>query len=196
MILPINLTRTDGDGKLMNANNPLAPSPSYITYAQLRYSPFTSAQAIQGAFVSGSNSTVEFDMIGVNLTKYLKLFVSMNGTDYAEKKSWGGTDGIRQKECLQTLITDITQEGTDPPTGETVYDEIGLLDWDYNGAGSYDINFDISVAENLTPIFNAGESSIDRNPRAYWNGNDSKISLRAEGDDYIANATLLVIYKP
>lgn len=103
----VNLTKTDGDGKLMQANNPLAPSPSYITYAQLRYYPFTSAESIQGAFVDGANSTVEFDVAGSHLTKLLKLYVSTNGTTYAERKSWGGTEG-------KTLINPtVSVEGED-----------------------------------------------------------------------------------
>lgn len=98
MIIPINLERLSGDGYKMNANNPTASTPSYITHAQLRYSPFTSSEAIQGAFVTGAYSTVEFDVTGANLTRYLKLYTSTDGTTYNEVKSWGGTDGIRQKE--------------------------------------------------------------------------------------------------
>jgi len=95
MIVPINLERLSGDGYKMNANSPLVTPPTYIKYAQLRYTPFTSAEAIQGTFVAGAYSTVEFDITGANLTRYLKLYTSTDGTTYNEVKSWGGTAGIR-----------------------------------------------------------------------------------------------------
>ncbi len=54
MIVIVNLERLSGDGYKMNANSPLVTPPSYIKYAQLRYTPFTSAEAIQGTFVTGA----------------------------------------------------------------------------------------------------------------------------------------------
>jgi len=137
MIIPINLERLSGDGYKMNANNPTASTPSYITHAQLRYSPFTSSEAIQGAFVTGANSTVEFDVTGANLTRYLKLYTSVDGTTYNEVKSWGGTDGIRQKEYLVYSAL-LTQSGTNAPVATILENTlIGTPTWNYLNPASY-----------------------------------------------------------
>lgn len=137
MIVIVNLERLSGDGYKMNANSPLVTPPSYIKYAQLRYTPFTSAQAIQGTFVTGAYSTVEFDVTGANLTRYLKLYTSTDGTTYNEVKSWGGTDGIRQKEYLVYSAL-LTQEGTANPVVTVLTNELGFtITWEREVAGSY-----------------------------------------------------------
>jgi len=117
MIEIINLERLSGDGYKMCANNPLAENLSNITHAQLRYAPFTSSQAIQGAFVVNSNSTVEFEVTGQNLIRLIKLFVSTNGTNYAEVKSWSGTNGKRISNNLAGELAIDTGNATVTLTG-------------------------------------------------------------------------------
>lgn len=80
------------------ANSPTAASPDNITHARLYYNTFAGANYIQGDFVSGSNSTVEFDNSDVTYTLF-KLFTSTDGTTYTERKSFGGTSG---KDCITT----------------------------------------------------------------------------------------------
>jgi len=152
MIVPINLERLSGDGYKMNANSPLVTPPSYIKYAQLRYTPFTSAQAIQGTFVTGANSTVEFDITGANLTRYLKLYTSVDGTTYNEVKSWGGTNGIRQKEYLVYTAL-LSQSGTNAPVATILENTlIGTPTWNYLNPASY--------SATLTGGFTVGKTMI------------------------------------
>jgi len=125
MIVPINLERLSGDGYKMNANSPTASTPSYITHAQLRYTPFTSSEAIQGTFVTGALSTVEFSVTGGNLTRLLKLYTSTDGTTYTENKSWGGTNGVQLKDYL-TYSAHYTIGIMGVLTTTEITDEIGL----------------------------------------------------------------------
>jgi hypothetical protein len=78
------------------ANSPDAAAPDNITHARLYYNTFASTNYIQGDFVSGSNSTVEFDNAGVTYILF-KLFTSTDGTTYTERKSFGGSEG---KDCV------------------------------------------------------------------------------------------------
>jgi len=124
MIVPINLERLSGNGYKMNANSPTASTPSYITHAQLRYSPFTSSEAIQGAFVTGANSTVEFDVTGNNLYVPLKLYTSLNGTTYTEDKTYGGTNGV---PCLPPSVLDPADfNGGVPRSNGTSFSNMGI----------------------------------------------------------------------
>ena len=78
------------------ANSPIADSPDNVTHARLYYNTFAGSNYIQGDFVSGSNSTVEFDNTDVDYILF-KLFTSTDGTTYTERKSFGGTLG---KDCV------------------------------------------------------------------------------------------------
>jgi hypothetical protein len=78
------------------ANSPIADSPDNVTHARLYYNTFAGSNYIQGDFVSGSNSTVEFDNTDVDYILF-KLFTSTDGTTYTERKSFGGTVG---KDCV------------------------------------------------------------------------------------------------
>ena len=78
------------------ANSPDADAPDNITHARLYYNTFAGTNYIQGDFVSGSNSTVEFDNTDVDYILF-KLFTSTDGTTYTERKSFGGTVG---KDCV------------------------------------------------------------------------------------------------
>jgi len=84
------------------ANNPNVASPDNITHARLYYNTFAGSNYIQGSFVPGSNSSVEFDNAGVNYVKF-KLFTSTNGTNYTERKSYGGTDGKDEVTSAQVI---------------------------------------------------------------------------------------------
>lgn len=103
MIEIINLERLSGDGYKMCANNPLAENLSNITHARL-VNASNSADYVQGTFVTGSNSTVEFDVTGQKLITPLKLYVSTNGSTYGEVKSWGGTNGKKVQNYLSDGI--------------------------------------------------------------------------------------------
>jgi len=78
------------------ANSPIADSPDNVTHARLYYNTFAGSNYIQGDFVTGSNSTVEFDNTDVDYILF-KLFTSTDGTTYTERKSFGGTVG---KDCV------------------------------------------------------------------------------------------------
>jgi len=88
----VNLDKYSADGFKQSANSLVATSPDNITHARLYYDSFTGSDYIQGAFVVGKNSTLEFDNSGVSFTKY-KLFESTDGVTYTENKTYGGTEG-------------------------------------------------------------------------------------------------------
>jgi len=88
----VNLDKYSSDGFKQSANSLTATSPDNITHARLYYDSFTGSDYIQGAFVVGKNSTLEFDNSGVSFTKY-KLFESTDGVTYTENKTYGGTEG-------------------------------------------------------------------------------------------------------
>lgn len=148
MIEIINLERLSGDGYKMCANNPLAENLSNITHAQLRYAPFTNSQAIQGTFVANSNSTVEFDVIGQNLIRLMKLFVSTNGTNYAEVKSWGGTNGVQLKDYL-TYSANYAIDIMGVLTTTEITDEIGLS---APSIGSFNTKISYTITSGSLPF--------------------------------------------
>jgi hypothetical protein len=88
----VNLDKYSADGFKQSANSLVATSPDNITHARLYYDSFAGTDFIQGAFVVGKNSTLEFDNSGVSFTKY-KLFESTDGVTYTENKTYGGTEG-------------------------------------------------------------------------------------------------------
>ena len=101
-MIVVELDKLDDAGYKKPANSINANAPDYITHARLYYNTFSGNNYIQGSFVNGSNSTVEFDNLGITHVKF-KLFTSINGTDYNERKSFGGSEG---KDCIteQQLI--------------------------------------------------------------------------------------------
>jgi hypothetical protein len=141
----INLEKLSDDGYKMPCNTPSVSSLDNVTHAQLRYTPFTSSEAIQGAFVSGENSLVEFTVTGLNLLKPLKLFTSTDGTTYTQKKSYGGTNGKRLKDFIKYSAR-ITQSGTSAPTLSEQYNDMGLVITPaYDDIGTYVLNFNLSI---------------------------------------------------
>lgn len=104
-------------GYKMPANDPEAVSPDNITHAQLRKSPFGSGQATQGTAVSGENSTFEFSIADNDADELFKLYVSTDGTNYTENKTYGGTNGRNPFSAtdisgLVTLTTSQNISGT------------------------------------------------------------------------------------
>ncbi len=84
-------------GYRMPANNPNAAAPDNITHAQLRITPFNGSTANtywQGTVVSGENSSFEFSVPDAYVANLFKLYVSTDGTNYYEKKTYGGSSGI------------------------------------------------------------------------------------------------------
>lgn len=87
-----NLEKYSDDGFKQSANSLTASSPDNITHVRFYYDSFSGSDYIQGTFVNGNNSTVEFDPSGVIFTKF-KLFTSTDGVNYTERKSFGGSEG-------------------------------------------------------------------------------------------------------
>lgn len=63
-----------------------------ITHARLYYDDFTGTNFIQGTFLSGSTSIIQFDETGVAFTLF-KMFTSTDGVNYTERESFGGDVG-------------------------------------------------------------------------------------------------------
>ena len=63
-----------------------------ITHARLYYNDFAGNNYVQGVFVDGSTSTVEFDETGIGYYLF-KMFTSIDGVNYIERPSFGGTNG-------------------------------------------------------------------------------------------------------
>ncbi len=88
-----NFDKVSPLGYKQPANDPNAASPDYITHAQLRYSPFTSSEAIAGSVVSGANSTFSFSIEDAQIAYTFKMYYSTDGTTYNEDKTFGGSSG-------------------------------------------------------------------------------------------------------
>jgi len=99
MIEIVNLTKYLPSGAIASANNPLSPTLDNITHARL-VNASDSDDFVQGIFVTGSNSTVEFNVTGLLLISHLELYVSTNGTDYGKVLTYGGTNEKQLKEYL------------------------------------------------------------------------------------------------
>jgi len=63
-----------------------------ITHARLYYDDFTGTNFIQGTFLNGSTSIIQFDETGVAFTLF-KMFTSTDGVNYTERESFGGDVG-------------------------------------------------------------------------------------------------------
>lgn len=85
-----------------------------------------------------TSGVYEFEITGTALTSYLELWIctTENGT-YTKVKSWGGTDGIRQKEYLVYSAL-MNQTGTSAPVATVLENTTGqTLTWIYNSVGDY-----------------------------------------------------------
>lgn len=92
-MIVVNLEKYNDDGFKQSANSLTASSPDNVTHARLYYDSFAGSDYIQGTFVSGNNSTVEFDASEITFTQF-KLFTSTDGVTYTERKTFGGSDGL------------------------------------------------------------------------------------------------------
>jgi len=106
-------------------------------FAQLRLASDETTVKSTGTEIETSG-VYEFEITGTALTSYLELWIcaTENGT-YTKVKSWGGTDGIRQKEYLVYTAL-VTQTGTSNPTVTVLTNELGFtITWEREVAGSY-----------------------------------------------------------
>ena len=117
MIEIINLEKLDNDGRKQPANDPTLSTPDNITHCQLRYNTFTSSYVIQGVAVTGASSTFEFTVSDALFYWKFKLYTSTDGTNYTEKKSYGGSAGKHLFDnSPRRMIIKVQQQGTDAPT--------------------------------------------------------------------------------
>ena len=117
MIEVINLEKLSNDGYKQPANDPTSSTPDNITHAQLRYNTFTSSYVIQGVAVTGASSTFEFTVSDALFYWKFKLYTSTDGTNYTEKKSYGGSAGRHLFDnSPRRMIITVQAQGTDVPT--------------------------------------------------------------------------------
>lgn len=91
-MIVVNLDRYSDDGYKKSANSLNADAPDNITHVRFYYNNFIGNNYVQADFVPDKNSTVEYDETVTSYTKF-KMFVSTDGTNYTENKSYGGTEG-------------------------------------------------------------------------------------------------------
>ncbi|MBK6773441.1 MAG: hypothetical protein IPG78_15190 [Ignavibacteria bacterium] len=146
MIEIINLEKLDNDGRKQPANDPTLSTPDNITHCQLRYNTFTSSYFIQGVAVTGASSTFEFTVSDALFYWKFKLYTSTDGTNYTEKKSYGGSAGKHLFDSSpRRMIIKVQQQGTDAPTlVSTKFNNTGKLVTTLVriAAGQYRINID------------------------------------------------------
>ena len=145
MIEIINLEKLDNDGRKQPANDPTLSTPDNITHCQLRYNTFTSSYVIQGVAVTGASSTFEFTVSDALFYWKFKLYTSTDGTNYTEKKSYGGSAGKHLFDSSpRRMLIKVQQQGTDAPTLlSTAFNNTGksVTTLTRNEAGQYIINF-------------------------------------------------------
>ena len=144
MIEIINLEKLDNDGRKQPANDPTSSTPDNITHCQLRYNTFTSSYVIQGVAVTGASSTFEFTVSDALFYWKFKLYTSTDGTNYTEKKSYGGSLGkhLFDSSPRRMLIT-VQAQGTDTPVLlATKFNNTGKLvtTLSRTGLGNFQIN--------------------------------------------------------
>ena len=114
--------------------------------SQLRATPFTTGlisgteMTIANGYSQNNYGYYEFEITGADLTKLLKLYVSADNVTFEQITTWGGTDGIRQKE-YRLISGLISQSGTSNPT--IVYsanEAIGTLSIERDIPGQYNLS--------------------------------------------------------
>ncbi len=165
MIEIINLEKLDNDGRKQPANDPTSSTPDNITHCQLRYNTFTSSYVIQGVAVTGASSTFEFTVSDALFYWKFKLYTSTDGTNYTEKKSYGGSAGKHLFDSSpRRMIIKVQQQGTDAPTLlETKFNNTGktVTTLIRDNAGYYVINFnntDTNLFFKLSPVIGFAET--------------------------------------
>ena len=163
MIEIINLEKLDNDGRKQPANDPTSSTPDNITHCQLRYNTFTSSYVVQGVAVTGASSTFEFTVSDALFYWKFKLYTSTDGTNYTEKKSYGGSAGKHLFDSSpRRMIIKVQQQGTDAPTLlETKFNNTGksITTLVRSLAGYYFINFnntDTNLFFKLSPVIGFG----------------------------------------
>ena len=163
MIEIINLEKLDNDGRKQPANDPTSSTPDNITHCQLRYNTFTSSYVIQGVAVTGASSTFEFTVSDALFYWKFKLYTSTDGTNYTEKKSYGGSLGKHLFDnSPRRMIIKVQQQGTDDPTlVSTLINNTGksITTLVRDSAGNYLINFDnidTNLFFKLSPVIGFG----------------------------------------
>ena len=159
MIEIINLEKLDNDGRKQPANDPTLSTPDNITHCQLRYNTFTSSYVIQGVAVTGASSTFECTVSDALFYWKFKLYTSTDGTNYTEKKSYGGSAGKHLFDnSPRRMIIKVQHQGTDAPTLlETKFNNTGktITTLVRVSAGCYEINnnnTDTNLFFRLTPV--------------------------------------------
>ena len=117
-MIVIPLEKYSDDGFKQQANSPTASVPDNITYSRLYYDDFAGSNYVQGVFVPGENSTVEFDNTGIAFVLW-KLFVSTDGVTYTERKSYGGTEG-KEEPLAGGVIDPATYDDYDIMVKKTI----------------------------------------------------------------------------
>lgn len=153
-VIPL-ITKTNSSGYLMPANTPALVAPDNITHAQLRYSPFSASEVVQGTFISGKNSSIEFSVSDAQLNEPFKLYTSTDGTTYTEDESFGGTNGttlfnnVANQIGGKVFFGKITQSGTNNPVVTTFINTTGYtLSAARLAAGQYTLTFTGGGASN------------------------------------------------
>lgn len=130
----INLEKLSADGFKMPANTPNESSLDNITHAQLRYDTYSSPNIIQGAVVSGENSTFVFTV--TETREDYKLYTSTNGTTYTENKLFGGANGT-QIIASDTILDPADFTNAVPRSNGTVFSPLKIQ----AGTGENDMLF-------------------------------------------------------
>ena len=157
-----NFDKVSPLGYKQPANDPNAASPDYITHAQLRYSPFTSSEAIAGSVVSGANSTFSFSIEDAQIAYTFKMYYSTDGTTYNEDKTFGGADG-KKLFGANDLSNYVTLSGAQNITGtKTVTSSANLVI-----ASGSDIT--VQTGGDIT-LADAPSASTDAVNKAYVDG--------------------------
>ena len=142
MKIVVNLEKLSNDGYKMPANNPSVALPENIKYGQLRYDNFLSPNVIQGTFVSGKTSTIEFTILDSLLIWDFKLFLSTDGVSYSEEKTFGGTSG--KKLTSSSLDASDFEDGEIPMSNGTEWIPANLSSfsvYEFAQSGTiYDLN--------------------------------------------------------
>ncbi len=152
-------------------------------FAQLRLASDETTVKSTGTEIETSG-VYEFEITGTALTSYLELWIcaTENGT-YTKVKSWGGTDGIRQKEYLVYTAL-LTQEGgTVDPTVTVLTNELGFtITWVRETTGTYSYSSMVSgtfpILKTFAMIQQTSITTSDGTQVSIQIDNDTQVEIR------------------
>ena len=170
MKIVVNLEKLSNDGYKMPANNPSVALPENIQYGQLRYDNFLPPNVIQGTFVSGKTSTIEFTILDSLLIWDFKLFLSTDGVSYSEEKTFGGTSG--KKLTSSSLDASDFEDGEIPMSNGT--------EWIPANLSSFSV---YEFAQSGT-IYDLNDSSFISTSVGWICGNDGHILKTTNGTSF------------